>query len=79
MERNNENLARIQNLADGPRDYPLRNGASLYLAARGKTSGTEYISPDEISEPMLAAERKGLIRITRPTVEPASETTKEAE
>ena len=80
MGKKNEsaNSARIKNLADGPRDYPLKSGASLYLAAKGKTSGIAYIPSDEISDALLAAESKGLVKIERMMFTPASEDVKEA-
>ncbi len=55
----------IYNLEDGARIYPLKNGDGLYLPAKKKGYGEKYIQIDEISEAMLLAEKKGLIKIER--------------
>ena len=73
-----ENLVRIVNLSDGPRDYPLKSGAGLYLEPKGKRAPSVYIVPEEISDALLRAEKKGLIRIERMTIKPANEGAKEA-
>lgn len=49
----------IRNLSDGPRDYPLNNGESIYLGSKGKLK----ISKDLISNAIRAAEDKGLLLI----------------
>ena len=58
-------MVRVINLADGPRDYPLKNGASIYLEPKSKHASPVYIAVNEISEALLRAERKGFIRINR--------------
>lgn len=57
--------AKIYNLEDGARIYPLKSGAGLYLPAKKKGYGEKSISLDEISDAMLVAEKKGLIKIVR--------------
>ena len=49
----------IRNLSDGPRDYPLSNGESIYLGSKGKIK----ISDSLISQAIRAAEEKGLLQI----------------
>lgn len=49
----------VRNLADGPRDYPLSNGESIYLAPKG----TIRVSEDLISNALITAQRKRLIDI----------------
>ncbi len=71
-----ENLVRIENLADGPRDYPLKNGESIYLEPKGKRTIPVYVSPEVISEALLKAEKKGLVKIERPEVTPAEKSEK---
>ena len=68
------NMARIINMADGPRDYPLKSGASIYLEPKGKHATPVYITPEDISDALLTAEKKGLIRIERVTGKPENET-----
>ena len=53
----------IRNLADGPRDYPLTDGSSIYLAPKGRSSGTVRVPAEKISEAMRHAEEKGLLAI----------------
>ena len=53
----------IRNLSDGPRDYPLNNGESIYLGSKGKSTGIVKISKDLISNAIRAAEDKGLLLI----------------
>ncbi len=49
----------IKNLCDGPRDYPMSSGSSIYLGVKGKT----IIPAEEVSEAMRLAESKGLLLI----------------
>lgn len=49
----------VKNLSNGPRDYPMTNGESLYLGTRGKT----IINEAQISQAMRNAEHKGLLLI----------------
>ncbi len=53
----------IRNLCDGPRDYPLKNGSSIYLGSKGRTTGIIRITPEEISDALRLAENKGLVSI----------------
>ena len=54
----------IRNLSNGPRDYPLNNGESIYLGSKGKSTGIIKISDTLISPAIRAAEDKGLLLIT---------------
>ena len=49
----------IKNLCDGPRDYPMSKGNSIYLGVKCKTT----IPAEEVSEAMKLAESKGLLLI----------------
>ena len=53
----------IRNLCDGPRDYPLNNGESIYLGSKGKSTGIVKISDTLISKAIRAAEEKTLLSI----------------
>ena len=53
----------IRNLCDGPRDYPLSNGESIYLGSRGRSTGITQVKGDLISEALRLAEHKGLVII----------------
>ncbi|MBQ9565528.1 MAG: hypothetical protein IJU98_08080 [Synergistaceae bacterium] len=53
----------IRNLADGPRDYPLKDGSSIYLPPRGKPAHWAEISEDAFSEALKRAEEKGAIQV----------------
>lgn len=53
----------IRNLSDGPRDYPLKNGESIYLGSKGRSTGIARIQYDDISDALRAAEAKGLVLI----------------
>ena len=55
----------IRNLADGPRDYPLKDGSSIYLPPRGKPVRWEEIPEDAFSPALEKAEKKGLIQVQR--------------
>lgn len=55
----------IRNLADGPRDYPLKDGSSIYLPPRGKPAHWAEISEDVFSEALARAEERGLIDVKR--------------
>lgn len=49
----------VKNLCNGPRDYPMNNGESLYLGIRGKA----IIDEEQISQAIRLAEHKGLLAI----------------
>lgn len=49
----------IRNLCDGPRDYPLKDGSSIYLGMKG----TAKVQEENISDALRLAEEKGLISI----------------
>ena len=49
----------VKNLCDGPRDYPMANGESLYLGTRGKA----IVNEEQISQAMRLAEHKGHLLI----------------
>ena len=51
----------VKNLSPGPRDYPLKNGGSIYLPPRGKGIKWPEISPEQVSEALQAAKKKGLV------------------
>ena len=53
----------IRNLCDGPRDYPLKNGESIYLGSKGRITGITRVQEENISEALKTAEVKGLILI----------------
>ena len=53
----------IRNLCDGPRDYPLKSGSSIYLGSKGRTTGILRVGTEEISEAIRLAESKGLLLI----------------
>ena len=57
----NESL--IRNLCDGPRDYPLKNGDSIYLGSKGRSTGVVKILTENISDAIRTAETKGLLSI----------------
>ena len=63
----------IKNLCDSPRDYPLKDGSSIYLGCKGRSSGTRRLSFENISEAIRVAERKGLLAIEEISDEEASE------
>lgn len=49
----------IRNLCDGPRDYPLKDGSSIYLSIKGIAK----VQGENISDALRLAEEKGLISI----------------
>ena len=53
----------IRNLADGPRDYPLSNGSSIYLGPKGRATGIVRVAAENISGALRLAESKGLVLI----------------
>lgn len=53
----------IRNLADGSRDYPLKNGESIYLGAKGSSTAIARVHYDNISTALRTAEDKGRILI----------------
>ena len=59
MSKKKTKINVIRNLADGPRDYPLSNGESIYLAPKGIIR----VSEELISNALITAQRKRLIDI----------------
>ena len=53
----------IRNLSDGPRDYPLADGSSIYLGSKSRSTGIARIQTENISEALRLAESKGLVSI----------------
>lgn len=53
----------IRNLADGPRDYPLSDGSSIYLGPKGRATGITRVPAENISGALRLAESKGLVLI----------------
>ena len=53
----------IRNLCDGPRDYPLNDGSSIYLGSKGRSTGIARIQLENVSEALRLAESKGLVLI----------------
>ena len=53
----------IRNLCDGPRDYPLKSGSSIYLGSKGRATGILRVGTEDISEAIRLAESKGLLLI----------------
>lgn len=53
----------IRNLCDGPRDYPLADGSSIYLGSKGSSTKTAQVNADKISEALKLAMSKGLVSI----------------
>ncbi len=53
----------IRNLADGPRDYPMADGSSVYLGSKGRAESVARIPAENISEAMRIAESKNLLAI----------------
>ena len=55
----------IRNLCDGPRDYPLADGSSVYLGSKSRSTGIAKIQAKNISEALRLAESKGLVTIEK--------------
>ena len=55
----------IRNLCDGPRDYPLADGSSVYLGSKSRSTGVARIQAQNISEALRLAENKGLVAIEK--------------
>ena len=53
----------IKNLSNGPRDYPLKDGSSIYLKARSKNAGSVKIDEANMSDALELAAKKKLIKI----------------
>lgn len=75
----------IRNMEDGPRDYPLKDGGSVYLPPKGKPAHWAEVPEELFSEALALAEKKGFIRVQRSEapleitpVTPAAATVKEA-
>ena len=64
-KKNTSTVLLIRYLADGPRDYPLKDGSSIYLPPRGKPAYWAEISEAVFSEALARAEERGLIDIKR--------------
>ena len=62
----------IRNLCDGPRDYPLESGSSIYLGSKGRSTGIRRVRTEDISEAIRLAESKGLLMIEEIPEEEAS-------
>ncbi len=63
----------IRNLCDGPRDYPLSDGSSIYLGSKSHSTGIARIQTENISDALRLAESKGLLSIEEIPDEEASE------
>ena len=74
----------VRSLSSGPRDYPLKDGSSIYLPSKGKGIQWPVIPAEQVSEALLAAEKKGTIELigktetSTPVEAPPVETPKEA-
>ena len=55
----------IRNLCDGPRDYPLADGSSVYLGSKSRSTGIARIQKQNISAALKLAESKGLVMIEK--------------
>jgi len=77
-KKNTAPVLLIRNLADGPRDYPLKDGSSVYLPPRGKPVHWAEVQEDVLSDALARAERKGLIEVKRGAVEAEPDGAKEA-
>ena len=64
-KRNATPTVLIRNMEDGPRDYPLKDGGSVYLPPKGKPVHWAEVSEDVFSEALALAEKKGFIRVQR--------------
>ncbi len=64
-KKNIASVLKIRSLADGPRDYPLKDGSSVYLPPKGKPVHWAEIAEDVFSEVLARAEEKGLIEVNR--------------
>lgn len=61
----------VINQTDGYRDYPLKDGTSLHLLSKRKGREWPVISTEQVSEALLTAEKKGLVRL-EPVSEPSA-------
>lgn len=64
-KKNTASVVMIRNMAEGPRDYPLKDGSSIYLPPKGKPVHWAEVSEDVFSEALARAEEKGLIEVRR--------------
>ncbi len=55
----------IRNLSDGPRDYPLADGSSIYLGSKSRSTGIAKIQTQNISAALKLSESKGLVMIEK--------------
>ena len=53
----------VRNLKDGPRDYVLKDGSSIYLKPKGKKTNIVRVDEDNLSEVLKLAERKKLVKL----------------
>ena len=58
----------IKNLSNGSRDYPLKDGSSIYLKARSRNAGVVRVDEDNMSEAIKLAGKKRLININEVVV-----------
>lgn len=63
MAKNTAGRVRLRNTASGQRDYPLKDGSSVYLPPRGKGVEWPEIPEAQVSDAMRAAEKKGALVI----------------
>ena len=62
----------IRNLEDGPRDYPLKDGTSIYLPPKGKPFHWAEIESSNFSPALERAEERGFIEVKREVLEDKS-------
>lgn len=63
MAKNTVGRVRLRNQAPGQRDYPLKDGSSVYLPPKGKGVEWPEIPETQISDVMRTAEKKGALVI----------------
>ena len=66
----------IRNIEDGPRDYPLNDGTSIYLPPKGKPVHWTEIEDKNFSPALERAEERGFISVKRTLDEPKAQTNK---
>ena len=65
----------IRNLEDGPRDYPLKDGTSIYLLPKGKPFHWAEIESSNFSPALERAEERGFIEVKREVLDDKSSKT----
>ncbi|MBR1602302.1 MAG: hypothetical protein IJ667_02555 [Synergistaceae bacterium] len=55
----------IRNMEDGARDYPLKDGKSIYLPPKGKPVHWAEIAENNFSPALAQAELRGFIQVKR--------------